>query len=156
MIAGDLLRINKKPCVLFICWTSVVNFDRISEEAENLSFRTRVLQASKDLVDILGSSAVPGDAVPSSVLSEWYESKFSDLKAAHTITFLFDPSVIVVGIIQELVETLKTVNRFDVARRNVLIPLDFVQSWEISFKDAVMKDDVMLVQLSAVSTPTPP
>ena len=126
----------------------------VKEEAENLRFRTQVLQAANDLVTFLEKSGVPGDAVQSSCLSQWYKAKYTDLKSSAPTDFLFDPSILVVGIIQELVTTLNTVNKLDVARKNVLIPLSLVRSWEGSFKEDVTKDDAVLVRLTVVSTPT--
>ena len=128
--------------------------EHIKQEAEILSFRTQVVKAANDLVTSLEKSGVPGDAVPSSCLSGWYKAKYTDLKSSVHTDFLFDPSVLVVGIIQELVTTLITVNKFDVARKNVLIPLSLVRSWEESFKEDVAKDDAILVRLTVVSTPT--
>jgi hypothetical protein len=143
------------PCILFVCSTSLTQPEHVQQEAERLSFRTQILQAANDLVAFLEKYAVvPGDAVHSSHLADWYKAKYADMKSALLVDFLFDPSVLVIGVIQELVTTLNTVNRFDVAHKHLLIPLSLVRSWEKSFKEDVAKDDAVLVRLSVVSTPT--
>jgi hypothetical protein len=124
------------------------------QEAEALCFRTRVLQAAVNFVAFLETSGVPGDAVPSRALGEWYKATYKALKVESTDDFLFDPSVLVVGIIQEFVGTVRRVNRLDIASKSILIPLAFARTWITDFRDEVKKDDGVLVRLIDVSSNT--
>jgi hypothetical protein len=138
-IARDLLQINKKPCILFIEWSA--GDEHVIREAESLSLRTQSLQNVNSLLQFFESSVVPGDAAHSQTLSEWHQVKFRELKEVSSANHIFDPTVLVVNIIRNLVKTLDTVNRLAVAQKNILIPLAFVRSWAASFEDCVTKDE---------------
>jgi hypothetical protein len=138
-IARDLLQINKKPCILFIEWS--VGDEHVIQEAESLSLRTQSLQNVNSLLRFFESSIVPGDAAHSQTLSGWHQAKFRELREVSSTNHIFDPTVLVVNIIRDLVETLDTVNKLAVAQKNILIPLAFVRSWAASFEDCVTKDE---------------
>jgi hypothetical protein len=145
-IARDLLHINKKPCILFIHWS--INHECILREAEDLCLQTRALQTVESFVQFLESSGVPGDAVASQGFSTWYKAKFGELKAMSPQQYLFDPSLLVVGLIKDLATTLAQVNKLEVTRKNVLVPLCFVRCWAADFTDRVKRDELLLVKLA--------
>jgi hypothetical protein len=141
-IARDLFRINKKPCILLTQWGA--DAEQIVQEAENLSLCTRALQYAGSLLQFLESSGVPGDAVPSQAISEWYNVKYRELKKTPPADQLFDLSALIVGIIKDLAFTLDEVNRLNITQRSILVPLCLVRSWEISFNDRVLDDETLV------------
>lgn len=145
-IAGDILRINKNPCILFIQWSA--NPEHILQEAQELCLQTRALQAVDNLLKFLESSAVPGDAVASQGLSEWYRLKFGELKTMSRSPgqYLFDPSKLVVGLITDLATTLAETNKLDVTSKNIFIPLCFVRSWTTDISRRMEMDESLFVR----------
>ena len=149
-LAGDLLRFNKKQCILFVQWS--INPEHILREATDLCLQTRTLQAADSLLRFFESSAVPGDAASSQCLSEWYKARFAELKGMQPGTFLFDPTMLVTGLIQDLAFTLAESNKLEVTNRSVLVPLCFVRSWATAFGDRVRKDRSLLLKVACGNT----
>ena len=138
-IAQDLLLFNTNPCLLFIRWSSEPN--AVINEALSISFSSRVTAVVESLKSYLESVRVEGDAVLSSKMSDWYQAMGSELKKANRRDYLFDPTVVVVGVMKHLVTSLETQNHLDVTSEPILIPLCFVRRWAFDFAEAIRNDE---------------
>jgi hypothetical protein len=118
------------------------------KEADELCLHGRALQAVDNLAGFLESRGVPGDAVASNYLSEWYKAKFEEIKLLSSQQYLFDPSVLIVGVIRDLVTTMAENNKMEVAEKNVLVPLSFIRSWADAFGKRVAKDESLLLKIA--------
>lgn len=110
-----------------------------------------MLQTAESMVVFLDSSAIPGDAVGSHALAEWYKVKFGELRAIPPNRFLFDPTLLVAGIVEDLGMTLANVNRLDVRNKSILIPLCFVRAWFEELKNRLGGDDLLLQRIAGVT-----
>jgi len=145
-IVRDLLEINRDPCFVFL--RSDPDPREIASEAEKLCFKTRTLQVIDSLQAFLESRGVRGDAVHSSALADWYGLQFKELKKVSPSLYLFDPSILLSRLVRNLVFTLAEINKFDVSKTNVLIPLVFVWSWAQNLKSLLQADESILVEFA--------
>jgi hypothetical protein len=85
-------------------------------------------------------------------MADWYQAMGSELKKANRREYLFDPMVVIVGVMKHLVSNLLTSNRMDVTSKPVLIPLCFVRQWAIEFSEVVEKDENSLQKYASIVT----
>ena len=133
---------NANPCLLFIRCSS--DPSAVLDEAISISFTTRASQTANSLKRYLESAGVAGDAVSSSKISNWYQAMCHDLKKSNRYDHLFDPTLLVVGIMKHLVTSLQTNNKLDAVSQSILIPLCFIRSWALDFAEAVKMDPAWL------------
>jgi hypothetical protein len=151
-IASDLFLMNKKACMLFI--RDIGDRDALLQEAQNLSFEKRALKNVDGLVRFLESAAMqPGDAVYARFMSKWYSSITSELKEELKTAYhrhLFDPTILAVGIIQDLGQTLCDTNGLDARSNDILIPMSFIRSWAVSLHHKIKEDMTYLVKMAKI------
>jgi hypothetical protein len=145
-IAQDLLRFGPSPCVLFINWCQTP--DQVLAEANNLCYKAQFLQSAGNLKRFLENLGVAGDAVCSTGLSKWYRSKFMELQQASTHNTLFDPTVLVVETMRDLVRSLAQIHQFDIQNQKVLVPLSFVRSWAETLATRVDQDPSLIPKMT--------
>ncbi|KDR68946.1 hypothetical protein GALMADRAFT_1353413 [Galerina marginata CBS 339.88] len=136
-VARELLMINPDPCLLFIRWSNPITL--VEVEARDLSFVTLSLKVVTGCMEYLQARGIRGDVVESPALADWFAITSKEFEDAGREKFLFDPSVLIVGIISHLGLTLEGVNKFDINREGFLfIPLVFIRDWSKSMMDRLM------------------
>ncbi|KDR65613.1 hypothetical protein GALMADRAFT_1364491 [Galerina marginata CBS 339.88] len=130
-IALELLHINKTPCFLFIRQKED-DYAMVQEEAESLSFiRYALLAINNFLSSLEKQKQSPGDAVQASALESWYNSMLAALSEEGEEKFLFDPTLLLAGLIKHLGARIKEINGFDIAAEALLlIPMVFIRNWK--------------------------
>jgi hypothetical protein len=108
----------------------------------------QILQSAESLRRFLESIGVAGDAVCSTGLSKWYQLKFMELKQASANNILFDPTILVVETIQDLVASLAQIHQFDIKSQKVLVPLSFIRSWAEMLATRVDKDPSLISKMT--------
>jgi hypothetical protein len=141
-IARDLLLYYQKPTILFLHTNGPQ--ERLLEEAESLCFQNRTISAVNSLHKYLESLPVPGDGVLSSCLAEWHRARFEELKTEPRHLHLFDPSKLVVNIVENLVAFLNEINKLDVRNKTIVIPLDFVRAWQKTVTNDILSDSTFI------------
>jgi hypothetical protein len=145
-IAEDLLRYTNSPCMLFVKWSSEPN--NVLKEAKSLCFEMQVLQSANSLKQHLETNGVAGDAVPSTGLSTWYKLKYAELEQASMNYSIFDPTILVVETISDLITSIAKTHQFDIANQNVLIPLTFVRTWAVDLTARVKNDPSLISKMT--------
>lgn len=149
-IAHDLLMLGQAPCILFIQWGQTST--AVKEEALGLSLQSHALNSISSLASYLEKNGTQnGDGVYSSRLEGWYKETLETLKRYSVDEFLFDPTLLVAGVVQDVVQTLVRVNKLGVAGKNIIIPLSFIRAWYDDFTDRLKNDPTQTVKLVTIS-----
>jgi hypothetical protein len=145
-IARDLLVATTTPSILFL--HTNVPADRVSDEANELCFKTRVLAAVDSLYNFLESIPAPGDGVLSSGLAEWHRARFEELKTEPRHLHLFDPSKLVVKVVEDLANSLRINYKLDINKKTRVIPLDFIREWHETLIKNIRADDSFIADFA--------
>ncbi|KDR74680.1 hypothetical protein GALMADRAFT_141035 [Galerina marginata CBS 339.88] len=140
-VALELLHINPTPCFLFIQqWGE--EYTTIQDEAKSLSFTSYAHIAITDFLSYLEKQKqVPGDAIQSSALEAWYNQTVDALSREAQEKFLFDPTLLLAGIIQNLGTRIKVINNFDIATEELIfIPMVFIRNWGKYLMEELISD----------------
>lgn len=148
-IIHELFAINKKPCLLFVhCHPD--DIVSMTNEADRLSFTSFTQGLVSDCVSFLVKDQLAvGRAVHSTSLENWFTTTSKKLSMAKSDNFLFDPTVLIVGILRHLGTTLKQENRLDIegVEAIISIPINFIEEWGRSLQVRICgKDRDMVIR----------
>jgi hypothetical protein len=145
-MARDLLEFSQKICILFIH----IKGDLMPavKEGEERCLKACALSGMRSLVEHLEKSATPGDAVYSQHMGTWYKRTLDGLKGVPTGDYIFDPTLLALGLIQDFTATIRDIHKFDPANGNILIPLAFARTWLVVAQEKVEKDPVYLSRMA--------
>ena len=129
----------RTPSILFLHTNGPE--DQVRKEADELCFQKRALAAVDSLQSYLESLPVPGDGVLSLRLAEWHRARFEELKTEPRHLHLFDPSKLVVKVVDNLVAFIRDNNRLDIGKKSIVIPLDFIRTWHRTVTQQILADD---------------
>jgi len=131
----ELYGLSTRPCLLFIRWHQSANPEVCEQEAGRLSFITVIQEMAAECKDFLFEKRAFGNAVPSTALEEWFNHKNDVLNKADKQVFLFDPTIIVVGLLRHMRSDIQQEHKFDIdIDEMVLIPFIFIATWEKSLQ----------------------
>lgn len=119
------------------------------KEEKALSFVKLALDMVMECVIFLKEHQVMvGQALLSTNLEAWFNHISQKLEVSNKEIFLFDPTVLVFGIMKNLGSTLKRDNKLDITNTEevILIPTKFIQDWGDNLRHALCggeKDKIM-------------
>ncbi|KAH9479717.1 hypothetical protein JR316_0008312 [Psilocybe cubensis] len=130
IIFHELLNINTSPCLLFIGQDKDIGIDTIFKESDSLSFATFTLNTVIGGMEFFERHIVEGDALHSETLKKWFAITSQALNDQDPATFLFDPTILLVGVINHIRATIINNHTFDIqGKKSIAIPFAFIRSW---------------------------
>lgn len=130
IIFHELLNINTLPCLLFISQTRDIDMDTIFKESAALSFASYALNTVTDCMTFFEGHVAEGDALHSETLKKWFSTSSRMLDDQDPANYLFDPTLLLVGVINHLRATIIDNHTFDIqGKKSISIPFIFIRGW---------------------------